>query len=292
MCLFLTLFIDKTESRCYNQKDGRRKNMIMLDKCGDELYRLRSIGKHDSRIHGDFRFFRSKNYWGLHYVSRGSGRLILRGVEYEVSAGMLFLTPPFEPINYYSDEEKLWEYYFIAGYPDSVLDIAKPLGMSAGNFTAAAKNPDEIRRLFEEFFENEREEVYFRALSVLNKILSLEYVAPKRTDSRSREEELARSVDEIIRFNYKNPEFSVSDIADMLHLHPSRLSRVYKSACGESPISRIIGMRLEYAAELARSKKLSVAELCRECGFGDERYFMRRFKEKFGKTVGEYRKEN
>ena len=51
-------------------------------------------------------------------------------------------------------------------------------------------------------------------------------------------------------------------------------------------------MRLEYASELARSKKLSVADICRECGFGDERYFMRRFKQKFSKTVGEYRREH
>ena len=266
--------------------------MIMLDKYGDELYKLRSIGRHDSRIHGDVRFFRSKNYWGLHYVSRGSGRLIIRGTEYEVPENSLFLTPPFEPINYYSEEKNLWEYYFIAGYPDSVLDVAKPLGMSSGKFVVAAKNSDEITKLFEGFFENGQDEPYFRALGILNRILSLEYIAPKRSDLRSREEEIARSVDEIIRFNYKNSEFSVSDIAEMLHLHPSQLSRTYKSVSGESPISRLVGMRLEYASELLLSKKLSVAELCRECGFGDERYFMRRFKQKFGKTVGEYRKEN
>lgn len=267
--------------------------MIMLDKFGDELYRLRSIGRHDSCTGEEARFFRSKNYWALHYVDRGAGHYILRGAEHEVSAGMFFFTPPSELINYYSNEEKPWRYYFISAYPDSILDVISPMGMNGGKFIVEAKHPIAVTRLFEAFFEKreECEDLYFTALGVLNKILSLEYVPLQKNNDYLSKEELIKNIDEIICFNYKNPALSIADIARMLHLNPSRLSRIYKAAMGVSPISRLVGMRLDQAALLLQSKNYTISELCNECGFGDERYFMRRFKQKFGKTVGEYRSE-
>ena len=290
---FFDFSVDVGLPLCYNQAVKGVGFMIMLDKYDDKLYKLRSIGIHDSATGDEARFFRSKNYWALHYVDKGEGVLILRGAEYEVRSGMFFLTPPSEPINYYSRKEKSWHYYFISAYPDSMLDVIGPLGLNGGKFVVEAKHPVAVTRLFEEFFEkrDEHENLYFAALSVLNKILSLEYAPLQQKSVCDSRAELVENVDEIISFNYKDPEFSISDIAKMLHLHPSQLSRIYKAIKGESPVSHLADVRLCYAAAILESKNLSVAELCRKCGFGDERYFMRRFKRRFGKTVGEYKRE-
>ena len=269
--------------------------MFILDKKSDALYKLRAIGYHDAERYGDVRFVRSKNYWALHYVSEGSGRFLLRDSEYKIKKGMFFLTPPLEPINYYSDGPDFWKYYFISAYPDSAIDVTHPLGFSGGKCVVWAKHPEETERMFKEFYERaeKSEDIYFETLSLLNKILSLEYEPSReKMSAAAKKADLIRQADEIIGFNYKNPEFSISDIAEILKLHPSALSRIYKEIKGETPVSGLIEMRLDYAAALLDRKSITISELCRECGFGDERYFMKRFKKKFGKTVGEYRRKN
>ncbi|MBQ4545123.1 MAG: AraC family transcriptional regulator [Oscillospiraceae bacterium] len=266
--------------------------MILLEKYNDELFNLRSIGQHDSREGRDSHFFRSKTYWALHYVQRGSGKLFVRKQQYDIKSGMFFLTPPLEPVNYYADDNNPWKYFFVSGYPDSAIDILTALGFSSNNFAVSAKHPQKIFQIFSSFFMNAEDcdDLYFSALNTLHKILSIEFSKPQDDSRRRNATDIINSIEDIMLFNYKNPEFSVSDIADMLYMAPSQLSRIFKRETGETPISHLINLRLDYAASLLQNRSYNISELCNHCGFCDEHYFMKRFKNKFGMTVGEYRK--
>lgn len=267
--------------------------MIILDTYNDNLYKLRSVGYHDSTLHYDAKFFRFKQYWGLHYVHSGKGKLILRDNEYDISAGMYFLTPPYEPVNYFPLEDSPWLYYFIAAYSDSPIDLSTLINTADGKFTAVSKNPKKISRLFEEFFatKDENPDPYFSTLSLLCKILSAEFSEGFVPESRIHAPEIAESAKELLLFNFKNPDFNITDIATMLHINPSQLSRTFKAETGETPISYLINLRLQYAAAQLQAYHCNISELCSHCGFNDERYFMKRFKMKFGMTVREYQEK-
>ena len=149
---------------------------IWLDGYRDDgLFLLRSVGHFDTKGQNESKFFRSKSFWALHYVQRGKGQMTVRGQTYEIKNGMFFLTPPFEQVNYNGYEEDPWRYFYIAAYPDSVIDIFRILSDNGNGFTHVSKNPQRTQRIFEELFENRNksaEEIYFVALDARQRILS------------------------------------------------------------------------------------------------------------------------
>lgn len=261
----------------------------------DGLFLLRSVGHFDTKGAKESKFFRSKSFWALHFVQRGKGQMIVRGKEYDIQSGMFFLTPPFEQINYHGQADDPWRYFYIAAYPDSVIDIFRLFADNGNGFTHVSKNPQRTQRIFEELFKNRnrsREEMYFASLNALMRILSYEFSEGKKIESSvEQNRQRVNEIKDIIHFNYKNAEFSISDIAGMLHMNSSQLSRLFRKEEGRTPISFLVEQRLLHAAALLDKQSYSIAELCRESGFNDECYFMKRFKKRFGVSVKEYRKK-
>ena len=72
---------------------------------------------------------------------------------------------------------------------------------------------------------------------------------------------------------------------------PSRLSAVYKSRFGISPINDLINIRMEQAKRLLIYSSSSVGEVAEEVGFSSIYYFSKLFKRREGVSPQEYRKE-
>lgn len=83
---------------------------------------------------------------------------------------------------------------------------------------------------------------------------------------------------------------SVGLLAEWLHCSPCYLSHLYKSTTGEALSGYINRKRLERAEELLKSTTLSVKEISWTCGFSQESYFIRKFKERFGVTPKAHRR--
>ena len=81
----------------------------------------------------------------------------------------------------------------------------------------------------------------------------------------------------------------VSDIA--LHLHVSRrlLELRFRQFGSETIHEAIDRIRLEEVRKRLRTRKASVKDIARSCGFSNECYMMTKFKAQFGQTIGEYR---
>ena len=268
---------------------------ILLDGYRDDgLFLLRNVGYFDTKGEKESKFFRSKSFWALHYVRRGKGQMTVRGRKYDIQSGMFFLMPPFEQINYHGLEDDPWCYFYIAVYPDSVIDVFRLFSDNGNGFTHVSKNPQRTQRIFETLFENRNrssEEMYFASLNALMRILSYEFSEGKKIKTPvERNRQKVDEIKNIMHFNYKNPEFSISDIAAMLHTSNAQISRLFKQETGETPISFLVRLRLNHTAWLLDGGSYSIARLCNESGFNDECYFMKRFKKQFGVSVKGYRK--
>lgn len=68
---------------------------------------------------------------------------------------------------------------------------------------------------------------------------------------------------------------SVEGIAAAVGVSPSQLRRLFQAGCGMSPRRRLNEMRLDRAAQLLATEKITVAETAARCGFADARYFAR-----------------
>ena len=80
-----------------------------------------------------------------------------------------------------------------------------------------------------------------------------------------------------------------AELAAACNISPSRLSHLFSSELGTTPVKLRTSIRIEKAAELLRSTDKSVALIGQECGWASPIYFSKVFGSVVGVTPGEYR---
>lgn len=96
------------------------------------------------------------------------------------------------------------------------------------------------------------------------------------------------SVVEILKQEFMNSDFGVSQLADALHLDRSQLFRNLKDCCEVSPSKYMLNFRLTQAAESLAKKEGSVSQIAYACGFNNLSYFSKCFNERFGIKPSDY----
>jgi AraC-like DNA-binding protein len=84
---------------------------------------------------------------------------------------------------------------------------------------------------------------------------------------------------------------SLEDYARLSHRSLSAFKRDFRKYYNQSPGKWLLQKRLEYSAVLLKSPALNVSQVALDCGFEDLSHFSRAFKEKFGVSPANYRKE-
>lgn len=84
---------------------------------------------------------------------------------------------------------------------------------------------------------------------------------------------------------------SVKDISKQLFISESKIRKTFKEEVGVTVGEYIDDLVFIKAKKLLKKKYILIGEISEKLGFCDQFYFSRRFKEKFGKTPSEYRKE-
>lgn len=83
---------------------------------------------------------------------------------------------------------------------------------------------------------------------------------------------------------------SLEDLGRIVHLHPVYLSKLYKQETGENLSNFIFSKRLEKAARLLKDSELHVVDISRMVGYKKTQYFIKVFKEQYGLTPYQYRR--
>lgn len=84
--------------------------------------------------------------------------------------------------------------------------------------------------------------------------------------------------------------WSVTDLADELHLSKSQVGRVFVGAFGKSPIAYLTMLRTERVARLLRTTNLPIAVIARPVGWRDPDFAARQFHRSIGVTPRDYRR--
>jgi AraC family L-rhamnose operon transcriptional activator RhaR len=84
-------------------------------------------------------------------------------------------------------------------------------------------------------------------------------------------------------------QWTLTELAQALHLAPGYLVRLFKSATGTPPMAYLSRHRVELAAERLLHTDLPIARIGESVGWPDQNYFARRFKSHFGLSASTYR---
>lgn len=155
-----------------------------------------------------------------------------------------------------------------------------------------------VERLLDEMLtEYKKGEGVFDPETVRQKLAELLVILMDGFNSETDKEELAvfthrcnniRKTIEYIHSNYAKP-LSLTEVSRRAFLSPSRFSLVIKHITGFSLIDYINYLRVQKARELLLNTDKILYSICRECGFRNDNYFRRVFKEYSGCLPSEFR---
>ncbi|MCM4155465.1 substrate-binding domain-containing protein [Gramella sp. AN32] len=106
------------------------------------------------------------------------------------------------------------------------------------------------------------------------------------------EQQFLSKLNENIKINIENPEFTVENLAEDLNISRVQLYRKVKSILGISISDYITNFKLENAKNFLKNSSLTVAEIAYKTGFNSPSYFSRAFKNKYETTPASYRKSS
>ncbi len=84
-------------------------------------------------------------------------------------------------------------------------------------------------------------------------------------------------------------DISLDDVARVLYVNPTYLSRLFKNETGETFTHYLMKVRIEKAKKLLKDSYLKIYEISEQVGYRNERYFSRIFKDFEGITPNEFR---
>ena len=233
----------------------------------------------------------SRSRPALYYTCSGRGKLFLNNQQFLIKKGDLFYVPAGDQVEIISSSEEPLAYYWMSFYPAYAGEIQESLGFCESKPIRPARSALRVLQILTDLFQanTPTSEVYFLALSSLMQILASEFIDSDTNYNNTRNQELVTETKRIIELNYTDNSFAIQDAANSLHINHPQMTRIFKEITGKTPVSYLLDLRLSHAAELLKTKPLSVSELCDASGFSNECHFMKQFKKKYGITVKEYR---
>ena len=87
-------------------------------------------------------------------------------------------------------------------------------------------------------------------------------------------------------------DWSVKEMSEAMGISRAYFHRLYQASFGTTCLQDIIESRMLYAAELLRNTNDSITDIAIACGYENDTYFMRQFKQSKGCTPTEYRRRS
>lgn len=98
-----------------------------------------------------------------------------------------------------------------------------------------------------------------------------------------------------IIYKYVNNNFqkhiTLDEIADKVSMTVPAFCRYFKKTTGKTFTQLVNEYRVVHATKLLNESKMSIADICYECGFNNFSHFNKQFNEVTGKSASQYRKE-
>lgn len=117
----------------------------------------------------------------------------------------------------------------------------------------------------------------------------LKALAQSNAAQASRRDALAR-MSEYVRKHLANPDLNLKTVAAATYLSPNYLTHWLRKETGKTFSELVLERRMHMARTLLLNSNRAVGEIAAMCGFADEAYFSRRFRQAHGLPPGQFRR--
>jgi AraC-like DNA-binding protein len=175
------------------------------------------------------------------------------------------------PVRYYLPEDSShWEFVFLTMVGREVIRISRIIEKRWGNIIQTEKLPNTLVLLYE----------------TLRQLFFEESVEVQKEEEKTVFSDLI----DFLRHNLHR-DIPVSEMADIMRLSRSHFTRLFRHEMGMSPRVYLEDLRLKTAMGILLEENSTVKETAGRCGIGDENYFCRLFKKRYGISPGNFKKK-
>jgi ligand-binding sensor domain-containing protein/AraC-like DNA-binding protein len=101
---------------------------------------------------------------------------------------------------------------------------------------------------------------------------------------------LLDKVTKVVEENISEPAFGVNELAQLMNMSRSTLSRKLKVITGQTPLDLIRHIKMQHAKLLLQDKHRNISEVSVTLGYFSRKHFTECFKDEFGVTPSDYQK--
>jgi len=215
-------------------------------------------------------------HWLLHFVVSGRGYFKIGNREYTLSAGNIFVIPPFVESYYQADFDEPWSYVWIG-------------------FTTT----QEFNFLLEDILYVPSAAYIFEEMKHCSKMTvgKTEFLCSKIwqlfAEILEGKDEKIDCIEEalnIIFSEYASADITVQAIADRVGFERTYFSKYFKNKMGVSPKKYLQKYRMEQAATFFRKYDYSVSCAALSVGYSDVYIFSKMFKRYYGVSPSDFKK--
>jgi len=210
-------------------------------------------------------------FYLIHYVVKGCGKVYYNEKCHSVSKGEIFVIKPGGIYQYKADEKDPWEYIWIT---------------LEGDISSSLEALDIVQKFDSNLF-TDMLEVYNLSNTKIDFLTGKAYemLSVLFENTRSKNNYI-KTVSDYIKANYMNKIY-VEKIADSLNINRRYLSRIFKAEKGVSIQQYVINYKIKKACELL-SQGFKVSETALMVGYDNVFTFSKIFKKNIGYSPAQY----
>lgn len=218
------------------------------------------------------------------FTVSGEGVLIFDSKRHVLKRNMACIVPARQACEYFTPGNKTWEFYWIHIVSKNSLNLINYIIKNKG-YVFSTSNTESICSRIEQMLSG-----FSSDLDASRIISQIVYDLLENTDlnKSSSNSGTVNQVIKYIRDNYKK-EITIRDMANVVHISPDHLIRIFKKQTGYTPYSYLKNYRLLKACDLLSFTRMSVKQICMEIGYKSESSFISQFKSYKGIAPSEYR---
>ncbi len=233
-----------------------------------------------------------RDYYLIHYVTKGTGIYRTEKAQYTLKEGDGFLILPESTIVHTADKYDPWDVCWVAFFGRKSEELLKMAGLDAEHLIFHYDDNDFLEECIRNIYNETRTGKNIPYINGWFYLFIGKLVEQHRqTHQQTKVTQFDRFEDAMIyiRRNIRH-QISVDHLANYLRLNPSQVYRIFKSNTGKSPQQIIIDMRIEKACEFLTKTDLPIREISEWMDYEYPSHFTKQFKAKLGLTPLEYRR--
>lgn len=247
-------------------------------------------------LHNEIATLHWHNCWELEFIVDGKGRQTLNGTEYPLTKGTIYILNPTDFHEVISDDTTIFTISFTdEQISEEFLEFFSGNGGGRQKIISGEQYEHFLQIAEMLLYEGENQLKYgdTASLQLLGILLTHTmrifdgHISPKKEVKKAL---ISKAISYINHHFRENP--SLTDTANFLGITPNYLSEEFHSVTGKKYKEYLTDLRLSYAKKLLTSSNISITEICFASGFSSLSNFLRVFKEKYGISPHNMRKNS